>query len=486
MIVALIQLLLAVAAGYGIFLLWRRIAATSRPIFWLVTIGVLARAIGGQLAFWISYASLPVARSMQIGRGLWLFALDAMLYFDRAMVAASQGPLGVIFIPRTESSVFFKQVLATAVLLFGKVTAVGILINVAAYLGCCAMVLSFGRRDESAVIGAIAVLSLAPSAIIWSLQPLKDVCFLFLVAAFFAVARVWQQLWSASVSHPARAALWTVILFALLYGMSGIRWYFGLVVVIAAIPFAILTITRARLRTAALIASMVLLPALATAFFAGAGPYVPPRLRAVLFGSTPRQVPSVVMNTLDESRDAFDRAGGASLIGAGSTLRKIDSSLGGKTKMVAAVRPAAMIREGETAGGTVTLPTSPVARLLAGAGAVVLPRVLAQRIGILEVGGGRGMWLFVEIDTLIFDLMLVFSAVLIVRAARQRRLRAPIFWMVLVVTGAIAVALSYTVSNFGTLFRHRDMVLLCLAFLPLAALQSSPEPPPSQPEAAAA
>jgi hypothetical protein len=40
--------------------------------------------------------------------------------------------------------------------------------------------------------------------------------------------------------------------------------------------------------------------------------------------------------------------------------------------------------------------------------------------------------------------------------------------MILMVTLAVGGALAYAVSNFGTLFRHRDMVLLGLALLPLA------------------
>lgn len=83
--------------------------------------------------------------------------------------------------------------------------------------------------------------------------------------------------------------------------------------------------------------------------------------------------------------------------------------------------------------------------------------------------GGQGLWLFVEVDTIIFDIVLGFALFSIGAAVRRRTLVTPLFWMMLFVTGAIGLALVYTVSNFGTLFRHRDMILVGLVLLPLAA-----------------
>jgi hypothetical protein len=47
-----------------------------------------------------------------------------------------------------------------------------------------------------------------------------------------------------------------------------------------------------------------------------------------------------------------------------------------------------------------------------------------------------------------------------------------VFWLTLLVTVAIGLALVYTVSNFGTLFRHRDMLLAGLVLLPVALAAS--------------
>ena len=495
----------------------------------------------------------------------------------------------------------------------------------------------------------------------WSVQPLKDGLFLCLVTLFFASAFAWQQLWSSQGGAGRRAglaALLTVLMFAFVYAISGIRWYFGMVIVGAAIPFVLLVIGRARTRMAATIAAALLVPVLGLAFLTGGGPYVPVAIRdAVLGKKKPALITTAMVRTVKESREAFDRMPSATMIGAGGAIRKIDRSLDEKkpaqsappepapqtpkpviekkapekaaaakpkpvpkspaaesqppVKTVAeqpkppahsvvataepkpapkstpaeqhpattssvpshpkpavasvapetkpashavttaepkpapkvtalpptvaaaeqkapAKRPKAAARkapvkpapatvasqpqpapvpapipapapaatapaaspavvEGGTTQGTVVMPESPVARFLAGTAAIILPRAVAQWLGLLQVQGGRGVWLVVEIDTIIFDIVLVLSFISILRALRQRGYRSPIFWMMLIVTGVIAAALAYTVSNFGTLFRHRDMVLLCIVLLPIAMWHSSAEPKPQpQPDSAEA
>ena len=47
--------------------------------------------------------------------------------------------------------------------------------------------------------------------------------------------------------------------------------------------------------------------------------------------------------------------------------------------------------------------------------------------------------------------------------------RFPLTWLVLLTTLIIALPLVYSVSNFGTLFRLREMIYLGLLLLPIAA-----------------
>jgi hypothetical protein len=574
------QFVLAALACLGLYRLWRRVSLANRAVYWLVTIGVLVRAIGAQVAFWLSFLYIPIGKSLQTGRGLWTFGSDAArFYFPIASAAAFDGPLAILTLSKTVSSVFYVQAFAAALFLFGFVTSVAILINLAAYLGCCAMALwlANGKNQRMAVF-AIGAMSLSPSFIFWSFQPLKDVLFLFLVAMFFAAARFWQDAWRSD--EPSRrirsAALATAAMTAALYGVAGTRWYFALLLLCAVVPFTLISIIRAHHRLASSVAAAAMLLILGWAFFAGAGPYVPADLREAALGSGLRgraKIPGMILANIRASRKSFDHAGGATLIGAGGAIRTIDTSLNEKEARVVrsvfghvdlppattsttiahphpaaqppapesrAVKPAAaspppVVKKAKPASApvpvqpptdrvasqsappakapaparvpsatpvvspappatantgpdakkpdltgdpkidTVAMPVSPLARFAAGLVAVLLPRAVAQRFGILDMAGGRGLWLFAELDTVAFDIVLIGAVLAIVHGLRRRSLKEPVFWMMLIVTTLITVALAYTVSNFGTLLRHRDMILLGLVLLPLAIPASSPE-----------
>jgi hypothetical protein len=650
MTLMIFQALLSVIAGVALFSMWRRVASSNRWVAWLVTAGVLIRAVCGQVVFWISYLHLPVARSLQLGDGFWIFGLDAMTYFQQATGVAASGPAGILFASRGFGSVFYVQTLATVILLFGAVESVALLLNIGAYLGCCLIALSFGDpAKHRAVVFTIAALSLAPATVMWSLQPMKDTWFMFLVAAFFGAARLWQRAWIAPNASWGRRIGWTLALAAALYGISGIRWYFGLIAACACLPFFALTILRTKPRGPRLAAAAVVAPFLFVTVWLASGPSISVVLTFV-HPNEPRivAIPRAFLTYLRYSRAGFERTGGATMIGAGHAISAVDAHLGNREERVAPInvvaakvdqkrvapkpaethpavvtpaltvastaastppaptpvevrvaskpvapkpsetrpavvdlkapstrvskpasttaskppgpglakvrvasksvetkpvvpkpsetRPAVTARKAsstpvskppstsasapapapatnkpavvvpaptavakaappparaitppaavavrtsprtvlnspdDAATGTVAIPASHTARFLAGTAAMILPRAIAQRMGILDVRGGRGLWLFVEVDTIAFDAVLVFCFAAVIGAVRRRELRAPVFWLILIVTVVVGGLLAYTVSNFGTLFRHREMVLLGLLLLPLAAL----------------
>jgi hypothetical protein len=110
----------------------------------------------------------------------------------------------------------------------------------------------------------------------------------------------------------------------------------------------------------------------------------------------------------------------------------------------------------------------PVAPALAtGFTAMFIPKTLAQALGLIRIGGGRGFWFFVDIDTLVFDLVVLFAFVYCVRALRSHARVTPLFILLLLVFLLTAGPLMYTVTNFGTLFRLRVMDYLIAALLPL-------------------
>jgi hypothetical protein len=104
---------------------------------------------------------------------------------------------------------------------------------------------------------------------------------------------------------------------------------------------------------------------------------------------------------------------------------------------------------------------------MAGLAAEILPRTVAQALGLILIGGGRGFWLFVEIDTLVLDGLLIFTIVVCARSLRAHSRITPLFVLLLIVFLTTAGPLAYTVNNFGTLFRLRQTIYAILAFLPL-------------------
>src|SRR6185436_13925865 len=229
MILAILQILLVLAAGVALFLLWRA-ATPSQP--WLrlvVAAGFLARALIGQALFWISWARLPIARGLQLGDGIWFFAEDAFLYVPAAASAAGKGVWAIVMIPRVEPSVMYIQALSAAMLLFGRAASVALLLNLFCYLGMVALLLRWGRNEPSAqtaVAVAIAGISLSPAVMLWSLQPLKDTFFQFLFVAFVFACAAWQQAWVTRGPARTRIAI-GLLLPVLLYAIAGIRWYFA-------------------------------------------------------------------------------------------------------------------------------------------------------------------------------------------------------------------------------------------------------------------
>jgi hypothetical protein len=122
--------------------------------------------------------------------------------------------------------------------------------------------------------------------------------------------------------------------------------------------------------------------------------------------------------------------------------------------------------------GEIIMPTSTFGRLLAGGVAVVLPARVARSLGLLEMGGGRGFWWFTDIDSLVFDIIFIIAVVFVVRRLRWGTIANPIFWFVIVL-GAVAVPIAYTITNYGTLFRLRAMLYVVLALIPVAVAVGS-------------
>jgi hypothetical protein len=97
----------------------------------------------------------------------------------------------------------------------------------------------------------------------------------------------------------------------------------------------------------------------------------------------------------------------------------------------------------------------------------MLPRSLGEWLGAFHIGGGRGMLWFTEIDTIIFDAAILLALFAVVSRFRIAS-RDPLTWFTLAITVLIGIPLVYSISNFGTLFRLREMIYIGLVMMPLA------------------
>lgn len=605
------------AACFGLFHLWRAALPSQRWLQWVVAAGFLGRAVAGQLLFWISWIPLPIARRLQLGEGLWFFAIDGANYYRDALAAATHGFGAILALDRTAQSVMFTQTLASAIWLFGRASSVGLLLNLACFLGMIVILKRWASEPDARIAAAVAIvgISLSPSVLLWSLQPLKDTLFQFLFVAFVAACAAWERAWTTPGSQTMRWAS-GILMILLLPALAAIRWYFGFALLLAASLFLLLVAVRSVGRMAVFLASVaaaVLVILLSRGLVVGAGPYLPPSVGAVLTPITgsgaARKLPESLVDGVERARESFDRVGGQTAIRPGSepeaaspsaklvtwqpAARKaeltpielaeihalFDEEVAGWNRgdlkqylgsywqsedlvlvkdgvvshgwqAISANFRSAFKQRGNQMGrlamseleieggegnasvrGRWELTFTPVAerkgvfrtllrrfpdgwktvrvevaanqvpvagrpdapefaagavqperapgtmssrfrKLTSGIAVIVIPRSIGEWLGLFRIGGGRGMLWFTELDTVVFDIVLVYALWVFFRRL-SASLRKPLVWLVLLTTLMVGLPLAYTVTNFGTLFRLREMIFAGLLLTPLAVVAST-------------
>jgi hypothetical protein len=440
MLIAFVQLLLAAIACALLFTGFRWFRH-DRTLALIVAIGLLVRAVAGQLLFWISYLSLPFARELQAGGGLWFYGRDGRRYFERAALAVEQGIGAIMHIDPTIVSPGFSQVLALFGLLFGAVVSTALLLNLAAYLGTCVIAVKLAGEQKRVAAFSVAAISFSPSAILWSTQPLKDVLFLFLFAAFIGVAASWIAVWRRQERAFPRAIAVSLLLMLVICAIAGIRWYFAFALLLISAPILLVAALRTRmpLRASALLAGMYGV-VFVTAIWV-AGTYLPYQFRELLDKpnvASAAKSPYTLAAVIDGARSAYDQ-------------------LEGSTKIT----------------GTALQDSPHASRFVSGMAALLLPRPIARATGLIDLGGGRGLFFFADIDTVFFDIVLVVAILALLRTPRSPKWRSPLVWLVLIITLAMGAAFVYAISNFGALFRYRSMVFLGIAMIPVVAAWST-------------
>lgn len=469
-----VQTLLAMVAGWILWKGWRRLARRDSAVGRIVGAGLILRAFSAQVLFWVSYLRLPVARQLQSGDGFWKFAIDSQMYFGDSWILLGKGWRSLVLVNRSLPSPAFLQILAVFFLLFGAVVSVGALLNLFSYWACCEAVLRLGRLEGPSrlpTLIALAALSFSPSLVLWSTQPLKDPFFLSVVALFVMACAEWRKGWLAGDTRWLPLVSSFVLLIVTLYAIVGIRWYFGILMCLVSFPFLLVTAVESRRHAVTgIVNALLFLLMLQVVLFVG-GPYLPAPLARMLKGAgAPTEAAQNLVSVVEKSRRGFDVTGGRSQIQEGEALAHVDRTMPPEPEME--TESPAGARQLPLAG---SVPRSTIGRITAGMAAVVVPRFISEPLGIIHVGGGGGLWPVVEADTLLFDMLLLIVIFNVVSAAAAGGLRDPSFWLIALMTGGIAILLMYTISNFGTLFRHRSMILLGLALL-LAVTKASTRP----------
>jgi hypothetical protein len=278
---------------------------------------------------------------------------------------------------------------------------------------------------------------------------------------------------------------------AALFALSGIRWYFSVIAWGAAAFFLVLTTLQTHQKAWAFVTSTMLLVLLAQSARLGGGSDLPTTYKRLLNPMTALQWrPAASQEHLAYVRNGFDTTPGATSIGEGRALVHPAAATAVPRSTPASVaRPGTShttaVAEGAgqpdiapvvpvTGKTTTVLPTTLTARVITGFAAMFLPRMLGESLGLIRVGGGRGLWVFAETDTLLFDVVLLYTIFYCARALRRGDARiTATFIFCLLVFVMTAGPMLYTVNNFGTLFRLRLMVYVAAAILPLTLRRSA-------------
>jgi hypothetical protein len=326
LIAVLIQFIFTCGAGWLLWTAWRRLAAINARAGVLIGAGLAIRALMAQAIFWISYLHLPIARSLQDGDGFWTLAIDGRVYFGEANRLLAHGWTAVALVDKTLPSPAFLQILAVFQLLFGGAASVGALLNLFAYLGACAAILCLGRAADGPMSApafiALAALSFGPAVIIWSVQPLKDPFFIFAVTAFVVACTLWQEAWRGRFST-SRFVVPLLLMLILMYAVVGIRWYFGLLLWLASLPFFTAAAWRSNRRVVAAVTNAIVFFALSQVIIFAGGPYLEGRL-TFPFGRGEKNDRSSLAAAVVKSRQNFDKSRVNTMIASGTALQKVD------------------------------------------------------------------------------------------------------------------------------------------------------------------
>jgi hypothetical protein len=429
--------LLAAASG------WAR--NRSQTLGLLIATGLVVRMAAGAVLFLVSLYGWPLFRSLQLGGGFWSLAIDGRTYFDLASRAAT----GVGSIAADAPSPTYLRVLAMWMWIFGVSVPSSIMLNITCYAASALAILAASNRvgrsrgHAGGVFVPIAAISFSPALLVFGTQPLKDSLCVMLTVLAVVGAGTWWACWRKRNEIDRRKALIGAALMATgVCGVAGIRAYAAAFMIPA---FAVTGVYTALLvRSSEGLARIIvwhvaMLIVLCAVFMLGAGPYAG---RYQLFMTSSLKAPRAATEAFDDARNQFIATGGGTAT--------------------------------ESAGADSASAIDRILRLVRGCAVLVVPISVDRLFELTTFSGGAGLLWVTDVDTIATDVV-VLAAFVLVRRRMSGGVPPPSVVFASLVGLMMSASLAYVVTNYGTLFRLRALVLTPLWLLP-ALLPSGEQP----------
>jgi hypothetical protein len=523
------HLLAAVAIGYGVLAAYRWIQRRSTVLAAIVAAGILARVGLGLTLFWISYLRLPILESLQAGNGFWELAVDARNYYNHAAASIAASDVG--YDPLAPSPVFV-WILALWMLVVGVTPAAAMFLNLCLYVALAVVIirifapLNDWRRDLPCIV-LLGAYSFSPVILIHSTQPMKDEVFNVLLAAACLGVLAMRRLMRSPAARQEHwlTAAGAVAMAVAIFGATGIRWYYGFIIWCAlALLFGIFAIRgRTMPLPRYLAASFAVLLLAWLGFWAGSGRYY--------FLAADLTSAAKLMNITQLARIGFLVSGGgtnivvpfredldagnsryAELLDQNRRFEGVQERVAAEQAYLAehsgapapatasaapAAAPAIPAATPATPAATPPAPSAPapstppppaevdpavapstravpivmrehVIAAATGLAVVFVPISLLRVISDVEVEGGRGLLSIVDLDTVVLDIASLLVVGLLWKRRRSIGDRMPFVVFGLILAGTSALLLGYVVTNLGTLWRLRSLIVVPLWILAVA------------------
>lgn len=497
-----------------LIVLYRSVRRHSRVMAALLAVGVVSRSAVGLALFWTSYLDLAAGGALNLGGGFWGLAADARGYFGYAVDVLEAGIWSANYVD--VSSPFYVVVLAIWMALVGISPAAGLLLNVVVYaLAVWLLVRAFrptGRLPEDLPCAlAIAAYTFSPVMFIHSTQVLKEeLSYLLIVVIALGLGSLLARVIYGQEKHRSGAhfASTAVAVMAATYGLAGVRWYFPWIV-FGCVVFVL--IAGNFLRRRRFVPYLAGAAAILVLIWVGAGGTSNPVhlfIAPALAGDAKISSLSATIADLPGFfRKGFLLTGGNTNVtvairsdspptsptvphpDAAPPATPSPSSLPppaplGVAAEAQAIRESAL-REPEHAEAAKSVPRRPIEHVraaLAGLAIVFVPVTLLEAVGFLSMDAGRSFLLIADVDTVFQDLAAVALMSMLWMRRRVIGGRLPLVLLALALAASTGLLLGYVVTNYGTLFRMRPLILvpLCVAMVGLSSTRLSSQPESSR------